>query len=464
MSFNTSYILNESLPVKESKYIEQLLLKNVADGLPFAQNVTNFATPNNPIVQPGDSSAWDAPETGIHHPKLFYNPLWAKNWRVYYKGVDSGGVGKTGFAEAAHPTGTWTKHSTPIMSASESFEDLTYGVNGLTFSHVKGIGFVGLYGYKRSSDGKISTGKAVSSDGITWTGKTQCVFDEKLNAFSSVIHITDVIYEPENGRYIACAHVASNTIPLMCAILTSTDAVNWKTKSIISGSVGYGTEKFDEPFDVFGIAKTGSTYIVFGHRWIEGDFGDGTKVYKNGYYAVSVDLDNWFMGDKPMGLAQGSRDVGRYGHWVLGHDAWWGVHTVNYPLEIALIRLPITKPGYTYILNNATIATGVSSPSERWISPDESMKKIGITAQIRYGATVGAVKIRIIPMVIPSGLQHFGYKATNAIEFTLPQVAANGYSREYFKLDDLPDKFAVEMVNESGSPITDVSLRISFKE
>jgi len=235
---------------------------------------------------------------------------------------------------------------------------------------------------------------------------------------------------------------------------------------VLNANVSYGASVFNEPFDTFGISKTGSTYVVFAHRWVNINYGGGNKDFKTGCYGVSTDLKNWWLSEKPTGLSQyPARDSGRYQNWALGHDAWWGVHTTGTPLSISLMRLPIIKPYHTYIFDEATITNGTTAPAlTRYIYPSGSTKKLKITAQIKYGIVLGAVKIKITPLITLMATPYGGVPVTTPIEITIPETSTLSYSRIISFINDVPDAFTVSITNSSGADITNVTLRISFQD
>jgi hypothetical protein len=441
-------------------------LKKIADDLPFTTNINNFTTPNNPVVPAGGAGEWDA-SRGLHSPKIYYNPDWDECWRIYYAGIMSDDKLGVGLATATDPMGTWTKHVlNPLatLQPTEAWEDATYGNGGSAMVYVPGTGYVFFFQYK-NLDGKILTGRALSADGITFTNKIQCVFDSVLDRYNSVVVITGVIWEPEKQRFVASLKLAGTGIPLVGAVAESSDGINWTTLAILNANVGYGDSGFAEPFDVNGLVKFGSTYILFAHRWITINYGSGVKDFKSGLFAVSTDLRNWYISDKNS-LPQTYFNSGRYGAWCLGHDAWWGVHTGanTGSMGIELIMLPINKPYYAYLLNEASIANGNIATSGL-IVPDGKTKQLKITVSLKYGATAGKVKLKIVPqMTLPTYPNNTYALNCSAIEFVHLLGAPTAYIRDTYFINDVPEKFFVQVENLSGAEITNVSARLAFQE
>lgn len=170
---------------------------------------------NQPVLSPGDSSAWDSegvgPDAIIKDGNLF---------KLYYRGTDHNGISHVGLATSSDGF-NFVKYPTPVLYSLQGIEN---NIGSHSLVKVNGV----YYLYYAANSGYPSSLKiylATSLDGISWTRYAGNPILSKTKSWEGTgITYASVIYDNNQFKMIYQMYSYSDTA---FGMATSFDGKNW---------------------------------------------------------------------------------------------------------------------------------------------------------------------------------------------------------------------------------------------
>jgi hypothetical protein len=353
---------------------------------------------------------------------------------------------------------------TPILTATESFEDATYGIGNFSMTYKEYASVRrGWYSYREGGVYKAAT-CIVAADGNSVSNKTPCTFDSTITSIVAFNVLSCVFFDNQKNCYIGLMH-GTEANGMISVIAKSTDGIAWtylgKIGNVFSRNVDTaGVESADGSC----ITKAGSYYIVFGHRWVNAG-GDR----KHGWFAISTDCVSWYVYPEPISIpyyvttADSEYSCLRYPSFTFAVDSWLGAHAVissSGVQSIKLIEIKGSEPYTITCMNNASVDTG-TKPSTRPIF-SSGAQTLELNADMTFGTGKTGVTVNIYAGYFDGDTSGILYEQLPTHVMTMPNISGSSVTRETLITHDVPNIFKVEVKNDSGYTITDVEVYVSL--
>lgn len=398
----------------------------------------------------------------LHTSKIYYS---GSAFNLYYTKAQPYSVfGRT----AATIRGTWSDLNTgsAILSASEAWEDASYGIPTLIYTQPVASGdYVGFYQYIRDPEGDVWTGKATSSDGLTWTGKTACTFNLDAVGFpNNGIGIVDVVFDYANDEYVGLFHAkrkataSGSTTGYIGLIGTSDDGVAWTITQVLPTYNNFrrGTTPLGDT-DVHCLLRVGSVWLVMFQSHYQGGEVDGGWMF-------AFDVEGpWFVSPHrtfKRGTPNRPNENGRYPHAVHHHGVLTFCHIPNDggSDKIRVGEVSLEPPFVAERVNHtASIAAAATVANAGWVDL-QGAEKIAMRVQgdLPAGGT-GSLKVNLLGSADNSNFDTSPYA-------TLEVGAGSAATQaKTFAVEAGPKFTRFELVNDTSGAVTNVTVEVMME-
>lgn len=241
-------------------------------------------------VLKGTSGTYDS--VGIDQINVIYNAN-ANRYDAWYRTTDSSKVQRIGYAQSTNGI-QWTKNSTPVLSPGASS---AWDAKALAFPSVliEGGQYTMWY-HAQDTANKIRIGRAISTNGITWTkSPTTWVLEPTPSTWDSVgTSAPSVMYDADKKLY-KMWYTGSDNTSLRTGYATSPDGIVWTKHPTWVLNVG-GTGDWDSRRAVFTRVQKDQGFY---RAYYSGDDVANTYTYELGY-AYSTDGIAWTKAADPI--------------------------------------------------------------------------------------------------------------------------------------------------------------------
>ncbi|MBI4330439.1 MAG: hypothetical protein HY673_04060 [Chloroflexi bacterium] len=195
--------------------------------------------PGNPVVPAGSASAWDA--EGVASPAVVID---GSTYKMWFMGRDASDMTRIGYATSTDGGLTWSKRTTPVLTAQHAFEAAGVGSPAV----IKDSGDFKMWYTAKVGPGfaigELTIGLATSPDGIAWTknGATPvftpataptAAFSQRGVGVASVMRDSDNLYKMWFTGYRGMGLDGTTS---QIGLATSPDGITWtpRTNPVVS--------------------------------------------------------------------------------------------------------------------------------------------------------------------------------------------------------------------------------------
>lgn len=271
-------------------------------------------------VLTGTSGTYDA--IGVDQADIVWNPARSR-FEAYYRAKDSSKVDRIGFAFSLDGT-RWEKASAAVLNPGSTS---AWDAKGLAFPSVLQVnGQYVMWYHAYDNANKIRIGRAVSTDGLTWTkNPATAVLEPSATGWDSKGASSPTVIYDATTRTYKMWYTGSDGTLFQTGYASSSDGITWTKRTSPVLTVG-GTGTWDSKRVVFGrVQMLDGVY----HMYYAGDDITNTYTYEIGY-AFSMDGLAWTKLDDPI-LSAGTSAYDNFMVYAMDavqtSEGWWGYYS-----------------------------------------------------------------------------------------------------------------------------------------